>query len=286
MIIPDILLIIISLVALIFASITDLKIKEVPDWLSYGLISSGLAIRLLSSIILENFSYFYYGLIGLAIMFVIGEILYHTKMWGGGDAKLLMGLGTTLATTPFYLESSTIPFLAILFAFILFSGVIYGLIWSIFLVIKKPKNFITEFKKISHTEGSKIIKILSLVIIALLIVGIILVPISNLTRLFIGLFIIIFLIYPYLFIAVKAIENIHFYTYLPLEKIVEGDWIAKDIKKNNKVVFKQKITITNKDIKHLKELNIKRILVKDGIPFVPPFLIGTILALIIGNPLI
>jgi len=43
--------------------------------------------------------------------------------------------------------------------------------------------------------------------------------------------------------------------------------------------------INKKDLRKLKELNIKKVLVKDGIPFIPPFLIGTILALIIGNPL-
>jgi len=44
-------------------------------------------------------------------------------------------------------------------------------------------------------------------------------------------------------------------------------------------------TITKRDIKYLKSLNIKQVLVKDGIPFVPPFLLGTVLALIFGNPL-
>jgi len=142
MIVPDIILITISLIALIFASITDIKIKEVPDWLSYGLISSGLFIRLISSIVLNQYSYFLFGLAGLAVMFVIGEILYHTKMWGGGDAKLLMGLGVTLATTPFYLESSSVPFLLILFMLILFSGVIYGIIRLNFMMVMNLRAII------------------------------------------------------------------------------------------------------------------------------------------------
>jgi len=240
MIVPDIILITISLIALIFASITDIKIKEVPDWLSYGLISSGLFIRLISSIVLNQYSYFFYGLAGLAVMFVIGEVLYHTKMWGGGDAKLLMGLGVTLATTPFYLESSSIPFLATLFILILFSGVIYGIIWSIYLIFKDRETFKTEFNKIRHSQSSRTIRILSIIVILLLIITIFLIPSSNLIKLFIILFILLFVIYPYLFIAMKALENTHFYTYLPIEKVVEGDWVAKDIKKNNKIIFHKK----------------------------------------------
>ncbi len=283
MIVADILLIGISLISLLFASITDIKIKEVPDWLSYGLISSALIIRLLHSIIFSQYSYFLYGILGLISMFIIGEILYHLKLWGGGDAKLLMGLGTSLATTPFYLESAKLPFLLSLFIFILFAGALYGISWSIYLTFKDFKKFKEEFIKIRHSHSSKIIKTLSIIIIVLSALGLLLLPLPNVIRLIIAAAIVLFLFYPYLFMAVKAIENIHLYTYLPIEKIVEGDWIAKDVKKDDKIVFSKKSTITKKDIKRLKELNIKKVLVKDGIPFVPPFLVGTILALIMGS---
>lgn len=285
MIVADIILIVISLAALIFASITDIKIKEVPDWLSYGLIASGLIIRLLNAITFKEYSYFIYGILGFGSMFIVGELLYHGKLWGGGDAKLLMGLGATLATTPFYLESSKIPFLLIVLMFILFTGALYGLSWSIFLIFKEPKKFKTEFKKMNQSQSSKIIKILSMLLVTLFLIAIILLPINGIVKIFSSILMLLFLVYPYLFIAVKSLENIHLYVYLPTSKIVEGDWIARDVKINNKLVFSKKTTVTKRDIKHLKDLNIKRVLVKDGIPFVPPFLIGTIIALLIGNPL-
>ena len=97
-------------------------------------------------------------------------------------------------------------------------------------------------------------------------------------------FVLIILLYPYLYSAAKSLEHLHFYVYMPIHRLVEGDWIAKDVKKNNKIVLHTKDSITKKDIKELKESNIKQVLIKDGIPFVPPFLIGTILALIMGNP--
>src|SRR3989344_4161451 len=148
MIIPDLLLMLVVLVALIFASITDLKIKEVPDWLSYALIASALVIRLIYSIISSEYDYFFFSIAGFTVMFILGNLLYHTKQWGGGDAKLLMGLGAALATKPSYLPESKIPFIVTLFVFILIAGAVYGLLWSLYLTFHDFKNFKIEFKRV------------------------------------------------------------------------------------------------------------------------------------------
>ncbi|MEK6934285.1 MAG: A24 family peptidase [Nanoarchaeota archaeon] len=281
--IEDIFLIIITLAALISATITDLRTKEVPDWISYALIFSGLSIRLIFSLINSEPFYFLYGLLGFGSMFLLGNILYHTKQWGGGDAKLIMGLGSTLATKPFYLQNSIMPFLLILILTIFIIGSIYGFIWSLALIFKNPKNFKEEFLKL-NSQNYKIIKILTIV------VAIILIFLSfYLTNLkFIPIIIaVLLLIYPYLFIAVKAIENLHFYRLIPVERLVEGDWIAQDIKLNNKIVYpKRELGIEKKDIDKLIKIGVKKALIKDGIPFIPSFLLGAIIALIFGNPFI
>lgn len=283
MVINDISLIIITLAALVSSTITDIKTKEVPDWISYSLIFSGLSIRLVYSLIFSNYYYFIYGLIGFGSMFLLGNILYHLKQWGGGDAKLAMGLGSTLATKPVYLQESILPFLLTLIISIFIIGSIYGLFWSIILIIKNPKKFKEEFSKL-NSQNYKIIKISTVVLSAFLI------SFSfYLNNFKLASFILSFLllIYPYLFIAIKSLENIHFYMYKETERLVEGDWIAKDIKFKNEIVFQKKeLGIEKKDINSLIKLGVKKVLVKEGIPFVPPFLVGTILALIFGNPFI
>src|SRR3989344_7250482 len=118
MIVADIILVTVSLVALIFATIVDIRIKEVPDWISYSLIISGIIIRLFHSIIFNDWFYLLYGLLGLSATFLIGTILYRANQWGGGDAKLLMGLGTTLATKPFFTPESNLPFISIIIIYI------------------------------------------------------------------------------------------------------------------------------------------------------------------------
>lgn len=283
MMINDISLIIITLAALVSSTITDIKTKEVPDWISYALIFSGLSIRLIYSLIFSNFYYFIYGLIGFGSMFLLGNILYHLKQWGGGDAKLAMGLGSTLATKPVYLQDSILPFLLTLIISIFIIGSIYGLFWSIILIIKNPKKFKEEFSKLNY-QNYKIIKISTVVLSAFLISFSFYLNNFKLASIILSF---LLLIYPYLFIAIKSLENIHFYMYKETNKLVEGDWIAQDIKFKNEVVFQKKeLGIEKRDINHLIKLGVKKVLVKEGIPFVPPFLIGTILALIFGNPFI
>ena len=41
-----------------------------------------------------------YSLITFGAFFDIGLIMYYTKQWGGGDSKLLMGLGALLPLYP------------------------------------------------------------------------------------------------------------------------------------------------------------------------------------------
>jgi len=43
-----------------------------------------------------GFGFFYQGLIGLGIFFVLGNALYYGRMFAGGDAKLMIALGAVL----------------------------------------------------------------------------------------------------------------------------------------------------------------------------------------------
>jgi len=91
-------------------------------------------------------------------------------------------------------------------------------------------------------------------------------------------------LYFYLFVAIKSVENIFFYKKVSPDKLVEGDWLASDVKIRKKTILNKKTILEKQHILELQKLNIKKVLIKEGIPFVPPFLIGTIIAILIGNP--
>jgi len=144
------LIIIISLIAVVFAVITDIKSREVPNWISFTLIAIGIFSKLIYSIINSDFSYIVYGIIGLLIGTFIGFIMYYTKQWGGGDAKLLIGLTTIFISyegITLFNSNINIPFLFILITNIIIFGGLYGMIYGLFLAIKNLDKFKEEWRK-------------------------------------------------------------------------------------------------------------------------------------------
>ena len=91
---------------------------------------------------------------------------------------------------------------------------------------------------------------------------------------------------PYLVTALKSTELACMYKQIQVDKLTEGDWIQNDVYKNKKIIYKvNPYGADKKSIDALKKAKIKQVLVKEGIPFVPPFLLGTILTLIVsGTP--
>ena len=68
-------------------------------------------------------------------------------------------------------------------------------------------------------------------------------------------------------------------------ELVEGDWVAKNYyDKNRKLICsKRDPGLTYKQIQRLKKNNIKKVLVKEGIPFVPAFFFGFLLTIFFSD---
>jgi len=92
----------------------------------------------------------------------------------------------------------------------------------------------------------------------------------------------------YLWVAVKSVENSCMLKYVKPMQLTEGDWIAKDIKIGGKYITGPKdLGIEKKNIRKLVEFykkgKIKKVLIKEGIPFVPSFLAGWLMTVFFGN---
>jgi len=282
----DFIIIAIVLIWLTIASVLDIKTTEVSNWLSYSLIVIGLSIFLLKSIIEKSFDPILGSLLGLAIFTVIGAGMFYSRQWGGADAKILMGLGALLHEYPERLISIfdpnlNMPFLLILFINIFVMGAIYGLLISIGLMVKKRKEFTKKFKELyKKTKGITIfLLILSItfIIIATFFISQIQLKIM---LYFIGLFPLIFF---NLFVAIKAIETVSMSKVISTSKLIEGDWIDEDVKVGNKIIyFSKSLGVSKAQIKEIQKYK-KKVKIKDGIAFIPPFLIGTIVSLIFGS---
>jgi len=276
----DIFLITIAILGLIIATISDIKTREIPDWLNYSLIITAIAARLIYSILSQDFQPLAYIALAFTVVFIFSNILYYTKQWGGGDAKMLIALSVIFAVKPSYISESSFPFLIILITNILFIGAVYGLVYGIVLGIKHKEKFKKEIISLIKQKRTIILAKLSLI---LSIIWIIFVAISKiqLIKFFFAILALASPLYYLLWLSAKAIEKATMYKRISIEKARIGDWLVENIIIEKELILKSKPEGLSKgDIQTLKKNKIKSILIKEGIPFIPPFLIATILTLL------
>ncbi len=272
----DLILIITLIIILLVASLTDIKTREVPDFITYGSIFLALTIRLIYSLSTSQFNYIIDGLIGFGAMFALALILFYTGQWGGADSKLLMGVGAFLGL-PLTIHTDLVSFIINL----IFVGAVYGLVISFFMVAKNAKNFKKAFKKFSNKI--KNIRI-TVIIIDLILLALIFIIQTLILKLLFLTIIIILTISLYLYLYTKAIEQSSMLKTVPISTLTIGDWVAKEVRVKNKVIAGPKdLGLTKEQIETLKKLKVKQVQIKVGIPFVPSFLIAYVLTLLIGN---
>ncbi|MBW3004143.1 A24 family peptidase [Candidatus Woesearchaeota archaeon] len=269
---------VIAVIALLVASWSDIKTREVPDWLSYALIFIGFGLRAILSIFHEDPSYILYGAYGFIVFLGIGLLLYYSGQWGGGDSKLIWGIGALIGLK---LELS-MQFMILFLINLIIIGAVYGFVWSITLSIKHRKQFIKEYTNISNKlKGLRKIVLISSIGLFILFLLLINNTLLSLPLLLVAVFALLFF---YVFVFAKAVENSCMLKLYPISKLTEGDWIAKDvIVKGKKICGPKDLGITKEQIATLKKLKIKKVLVKEGIPFVPSFLIAFIFTWVVGN---
>ncbi len=282
----DVLIAVPVLIALLFASLSDLKTREIPDWLSYGSLFYIFSARIIESLILRNSEFILQTTMVFAIFFAFGNLMYFTKQWGGGDTKLIAVIGSAFATTPSYINvASIVPFPAKLLLNILITGAIYGMLYALYLTIKHWGKFKREFRKLNLDAKTRSMKISMLSIALLIFITAFTFLPSELKHLG-GLMSITILVIPYILIVLKAIELACMYKEIPVNKLTEGDWVQSDVYKNRRLIYQvSPYGIDKKGIELLKKEKIKSIVVSEGIPFVPPFFIGTVITLITGSAL-
>ena len=275
-----------SFLVLLIGSITDLKTREVPDWINYGMIISGVGLNLLFTAIYSDPSFILNSIIGLSIFFGIAYIMFYAGQWGGGDSKMLMGLGAMIGLDAGF---SSPQFLAGFFINALFAGAVYGLFWSIHLAFRDRKNFLKEFAKILSRKNIGRIRKIMFAALIMLIISLFFIK-SHYARMLVLLLAFLMIITFYLSAFAKAIEKSSMYKLVEPSKLTEGDWIVKDIYVNKEYITGPKdLGIEKKQINKLiefyKKRKIEKILIKEGIPFVPSFFIAFIVTFIFGNPL-
>ena len=265
----EMILFLFTFILVALASIFDLKTREVPDTLSYIFILGVLGISLLYSAYSSSL-FFVYGLLGGAIFFLFGYILYITKQMGGADVKLLTGLGIVFANDFVW----GFPLSLLFFFSLLFIGAVYTLIWGMVLYVKSLKQANKKAKEL--LQEKKTIRF-TLFIIALMVFIFLFFIDDPTTRLALASAAILAIATFYLYIFIKIVEELHFLKKIPVAQLTEGDWLAKDVHIGEKLICSAKHPcLDKKQIEQLKKAKVEFVMIKVGIPFVPAIFLAVL----------
>ncbi|MCK5624534.1 prepilin peptidase [Candidatus Pacearchaeota archaeon] len=255
-----------ALVWIIFATVQDLKKREIANWLSFSLIIFALGFRFFYSLFSDiGFSFFYQGLIGFGIFFILGNLLYYGKMFAGGDAKLMIALGAILPFSTVLNENLKIFLL--FFVLFLLIGAVYSILTSIYLSFINFKKFKKEFLK-QFKKNKKLT-------IFVLFVALVLIAFGFSDNLFFVLGIMMFVL-PYLYIYVKSVDESCMVRKVKSNKLTEGDWLYKDLKIGKRIIKAKWDGLSQAEIKLIQK-KFNYVTIRNGIPFTPVFLISFII---------
>lgn len=252
------------------ASYFDLKTGEIPDKFTIGLVIVALALRAVFSALLGDYNYFLDGLIVGGIFFGFGALLFYTGGWGGGDAKLIAGIGASLggllAPTVIGAPFAMFPaFIGFFMAFALVS-VPYSLLYALMLSLRSPKVFSLSWHRIKENW-----LVLSLAIIASASMIILFKPWN-------GLLLFTLLMPPmfyFLLIYIRSVEEVAMQKEIPLSELREGDMVAEDLVIDGKRLASKRDMdgLSKEALEAIKESPDapKSLRIKWGIRFAPAF---------------
>jgi Flp pilus assembly protein protease CpaA len=268
--------------ALLIASVFDIRTKEVPDFLSYSFIILGLVNGAFGSIILFSYKPFLFSALGFLAMLALSLLLFYTGQWGGGDSKLLMGVGAWLGLS----WETGFPIIASFLVNMVLVGGAYGLIWALYLILKNFQSFRKEFvallrasRRVRYMIGGAAILISALSYFLLD---------ELFLRITLTIAPLMLFLCTYLWVAAKAVEKSCFYKWVEPRQLTEGDWIVEPIKYRGKIVVKPAdFGVTKEQMAMLakleKEGKVRKVLIKEGIPFVPSIFIAGLVTLAFSN---
>lgn len=256
-------LLVLAFIWLIFATIYDFKTTEIPNWLNFSLITFALGFRFFYSLFSNNFNFFYEGVIGLGIFFILANLLYYGKMFAGGDAKFMIALGVILPFSYNLLNNLQI-FISFLFLFLI-CGAVYGILASLYFVSQNFKSFKKDFA-IRYRKYFMFLLFIMIFGIFAMIVGLMYNPIL----LYLGIF---SFVLPLLYIYTKSVDESCMVKQVNPKFLREGDWLYRDINIGKQTIKANWDGLTEDSIKLLIKRN-KQVKIKQGIAFGIVFLLS------------
>ncbi len=227
---------------LLVSSIKDIKSREVWNWLSYTLIALGFSLNAFFSVFYMDSSFILGSLAGFFAAMGFSFLMYFSGQWGGGDAKVLMGLGALLGIPLSLAPGEHLLSLSFFLLCSIFAGAFYGMAWVTYTVLKNRKAFAREYNKLAK-KYSKLRKVILTACLFLVLMSLFL-PIS--LRYYVAGSALMCLFVFLLYLSLKNLESVAMLKKIPVSRLTEGDWVKEEIRAKRKgmsyldyIIYKQ-----------------------------------------------
>lgn len=274
----------VALLFLILGSYFDLMTAEIPDVITVGLTFIILIISLVYSALVWDFSFFISSASIGILYFILGYILFYLGEWGGGDVKLISGVGCSIGFLGAinYLKESILPYYIDYLINMAIVSAPYLIIYALILGLMKPSVFNRFYKTMRN-------------IVSIFVIIISFIPSISALLLNLKSIALIYLLIPALVILsiyLKAVEKEALQKRINVSELQVGDVLAEDLIVNGEKIFSSRNIsgLERKDIERIKTLSKEgkiptEITIKWGVKFSPIFLFAFLLSISVGNAL-
>ncbi|MFH1425077.1 MAG: prepilin peptidase [archaeon] len=273
----------VALIGSLIGSWTDIKTREVSNWVSFGLIFALLGLRVVEGFVIGSFDTFLVCLGVGGAFFVMGLVLFYSQQWGGADLKLITAFGIGFGVLPLgFLPLNIGPwpfFLTLLMNFFIIT-VVYSVAYAVKKALNEPK-VMKDFKKSMHKHEP-------IIGLALILISIVI----GMYYTWLSWMVFIPLLW-FMSRFLKAVEKNCMYREVTVNQLVEFDIPEVAIKVGKKVIAgtKDPNGMTLEQIAEIKKLVKagklpRKFNVKWGVPLIPVFPITLVVTLWYGDVLL
>jgi len=272
----------VSVLFLLIASYFDLRSGEIPDGVSFSFIGVSLLVASLDSATSSDLNLILNSLILGIAYFAFGYLSFWLGQWGGGDVKILAGIGCSLGYLGAvgFLSDGFLPYYIAYFVNLGLVAWPYAVLYSLVLGVIRPEAF-SRFIALCREKTTIILVLASfLPSIAVLLLN----P---------GLLSILYLALPLfvlLSVYLKAIEEVALQRSIKVSELREADALAEDLIVDEKLIAKRRDIegITKEQFEEIKKLAADgkipdEIRIRWGIKFVPILFLAFISLLWLGD---
>jgi Flp pilus assembly protein protease CpaA len=274
----DLILLTIALAGCFVAGAIDLKTTEVPDWIPYAMMGAGILGAIYKSYVAGSFApILLSGCVGIGYL-GFGFMLYYLGQWGGGDAKILSGVGFLIPNLTVSRELFFPFYIGYLFN-VFFVGAIYMIAYILvvsFIDRKIWAKFFGDIRTVSRKYllfalAGFLLLSAAFSYITVSVLGI--VPLWFSIKFSLSLLCMVaamFLLWRF----AKTVEEVGFRRKVPVSKLKVGD-----------VLMESKLWegITKEQLREVKASGKKHVWIKEGVRFTPSFFLAILFTMFLGE---